>query len=1318
MSYTSLHGHTEYSNLRLVDSISTPQQVLDKAHDLKLNGLAITDHESLSSFITAEHYLTKMKEENPNDEIWQNLKFIRGNEIYLCRNGLNKDNYVRGVDRFFHFILLAKDYIGYLQLCELSSRAWRRAYKYFQVRVPTYYQDLIEVVGANPGHVIASSACIGGQIGQKFIQSLKGEISYDEAIAFNTAWINRLKEIVGEENFFLEMQPGVTEEQTLTNKGIIELSKVTNTPFIITTDHHYTNREDREVHKAYLNSSDGDREVDSFYEATYMMSTEEIHSRLDSQIGYENVEEAFKNTNLICDRIEEYSLLKSLEIPYLPQKRFDIPVLQDSKKIEIMKKQIPSSEYYFDSKENADHQFISRLADFLFKEENGVIRIFDEKRANRTNTELQIIWDAGKKLNVAWSKYFLQVADYINIYWTLGDSIICPSRGSAGASYVCYALGIIQIDPVKESAPLIFERFMNPDRASVLDVDIDIQSNRRNRCIDALKSVYGEERVTRVSTFRTESSRAAVQTAARALKIDVDIGRYISSLIGEERGIKYTLSQTYYGDEENGIKPNATFRKEMDARPQLWKVAQKIEGLICGLGSHAGGVIMTEEPITNTCGVMRTSSGDLVTAYDLHQVEDMSLIKIDLLATEGLTKIRTCLDLLCEYGYVEKERTLKDTYEKVIGVYNLDRSDNKMWEMVWNNEITSLFQMEQQSGIQGIALTHPHSLEDLATLNSVIRLMPPDKNSERPLEKFARFRVNKDEWDKEMDEYGLTEEEKQLLHGMFDYSNGISAQQEDLYQLMRCDKIVGYSFGKADKLRKCIAKKNPKEYQAFEKQFWEDVRERKSSPNLCNYIWNVLVATQRGYSFNLAHTLSYSIVALQEMNLSRYYPIIFWNTANLIVDSGAEFTLSDDEQEDLLIDELEENSEEKGNSTSNYGKIASAIGKMQNRGIRVLPPDINESKFTYTPNVEENTIRYGLKGIIGVGDNVIEEIMRNRPYDSVFDFLERVHVNKTQMINLIKCGAFDCFGDRIGIMLDYVDLIAETKKDLNLRNVNMLIVHELIPDEYDLQRRVFNFNKYITKAKDKKTELISLDEIAYPFYEKHFDLDLLTPEEDHFVIPAKTWKSKCYDPHMDILRTFIKENKADLLEKLNNDLRKAVLDKYCKGTPDKWSMDSVCFYQDKHELEGIDLSEYGVQDFWDLPEEPQVDYSFSAKDGHIVNMFKLTRIAGTVIDKNKNKKQITLLTTKGVVIVQAYGVMPQYDKQISMVGKDGVKHVVEKSWFTRGNKIIVNGMRRGENIFVAKKYNKQPGHHFMLIKDIDEKGNIELQEERFEVSEN
>jgi len=201
------------------------------------------------------------------------------------------------------------------------------------------------------------------------------------------------------------------------------------------------------------------------------------------------------------------------------------------------------------------------------------------------------------------------------------------------------------------------------------------------------------------------------------------------------------------------------------------------------------------------------------------------------------------------------------------------------------------------------------------------------------------------------------------------------------------------------------------------------------------------------------------------------------------------------------------------------------------------------------------------------------------------------------------------------------------------------------------------------------------------------------------------------------LRTYIQANQKEMLEQYNHLLYQEAWDKYATGSIEKWSMDSVSFYQGKHELENANLYEYGIIDFKDFSEEPQVERSFKAKDGHIINMFRLGKIAGTVIDRNKTKNQVTLLTTDGVVTVQAYGVMPQYDKQISEVGSDGKKHVIEKSWFIRGNKIIVQGMRRGETIFVAKKYASTPGHHFTLIKEVLENGDLVLQEERVEVSE-
>ena len=214
-----------------------------------------------------------------------------------------------------------------------------------------------------------------------------------------------------------------------------------------------------------------------------------------------------------------------------------------------------------------------------------------------------------------------------------------------------------------------------------------------------------------------------------------------------------------------------------------------------------------------------------------------------------MDKIHNCIDLICDYGYAERKATLKETYESLIGVYNLNRTDLDMWKMVWNQEIRSLFQMEQQSGIQGIALTKPKSVDDLATLNSVIRLMAQEKGAEQPLNKYARFKEDISLWYKEMEQYGLTKEEQKLLEPIVKISYGICESQERFMQLVQMPECGGFDLTWADKLRKSIAKKNPAEYEKLQKEYFQNMEEKGLSKNLCNYVWNVLVATSRGYGF-------------------------------------------------------------------------------------------------------------------------------------------------------------------------------------------------------------------------------------------------------------------------------------------------------------------------------------------------------------------------------------------------------------------------------------------------------------------------------------
>lgn len=444
------------------------------------------------------------------------------------------------------------------------------------------------------------------------------------------------------------------------------------------------------------------------------------------------------------------------------------------------------------------------------------------------------------------------------------------------------------------------------------------------------------------------------------------------------------------------------------------------------------------------------------------------------------------------------------------------------------------------------------------------------------------------------------------------------------------------------------------------------------------------------------------------MNLAYKYPIIFWNTANLIIDSGSDTNDNEDDEdadeEEIAIQDL---MVEEGASVVNYGKIASAIGRMQERGIIVHPPHINKSKYTFTPDVNSNSIMYGIKGITRVGDTVVDNIINNRPYTSVQDFLNKVKVNKPQMVNLIKSGAFDEFAPRREIMKEYIIDISDTKKVLNLRNANMLINANLIPEELDFEQKVFNFNKYIKKFKENN-ELV-LDATAMVFYSNHFDMDKLRQHEGQYSILASEWK-KTYDKYMDNIRQYIKKNHDELLNTLNDRIIQEMWDKYASGSDAKWSMDSVCFYQDKHELDGADLERYGISDFFDLPNEPEVDYHFTTKGGHEVTMYKIEKIAGTVIDRDKLKSLITLLTPRGVVSVRAYGTMPFYDKQISEVQADGHKKIVERSMFTRGNMIIVQGIKRDEATFFAKKYKNTPSHHFVKITEVFPDGSLAIEE--------
>ena len=1316
----SLHNHSHFSNQTLRDCINTVESLMDLAVELGHECVALTDHETISGYIKAEKYYKKIKEKHPD------FKLIRGNEIYLTRNGLTANNYDKTKDRYFHFILLARDLEGYKQICELSTRAWQRSYmSRRQRRRPTYYQDLKDIVKPNQGHLIASSACLGSQLDRFLLQFMEThDVEY-----YHTAlrWCQYIEDIFGEGNFYLEIQPSNNKEQIFVNQCLLNIAEELNLRYIITTDSHYGRPEDAKVHEAFLNAQDGDREVKSFYATTYMMSDEEIRSFFP-YLRNDQIEFAYESIREIKDRCEDFSILKPLKIPSLPWRKF--PEVEFQEKVD-WPLYIPAIEKFFNSPHYSDNVLALALIDGINRHPD----LKNEEAYKALNECLEMTWESSQVNKAQWSAYFLNLQKIIDECWNAG-TLVMPARGSGMGFLLLYALDIIQINCLREKTRTYSWRFLNPARVSVLDIDVDIEGVRRAQTLEHLRKVYGQNRVSNVATFKTEKSKSAIQTAARGLGIDIDEASYISNLIPVERGAVYSLKQTYYGDEENGIAPTQSFVNEVEKYPQLWEVAQKIEGLICGVGIHAGGVVFTDEDFTESSALMRAPDGTIITQFELHDLEDVSMIKMDLLSVEAADKIHTCLDLLAEQGYIKKYPTLRETYENAIGVYKIDRDDKQMWDMVQNHEIVSLFQMEQQSGVRGIALTHPRSVDELAVLNSVIRLMATEKGAESPLDKYARFRDNPNAWDREMISMGLTEEERKIMHRELDISDGMSITQEQFMQLVQLPECGGWDLQFADKLRKSIAKKNPKEYDALTKQFFDNVKEKGLSQKFCNYVWNIEIALSRGYGFNAAHTYSYSMVALQEMNLARFFPIIFWNTANLIVDSGGIQTIEydengeasliveaepdedpDEEEQEEWEEENEINSEDEREDkkkektkTVDYGKVASAIGRFSTYGIVVSPPNINSSSYTFTPVVKRNEILYGLRGITRLSTSIIQEIISKRPFHSIQDFIDRVKVNKIQMTNLIKCGAFDELVDlpREEIMAAYIDMIADKKQRLTLQNMQMLINYDLIPENLSFCKKLFLFNKFLKQQ--KKVEYYKLNEAAINFIANYFSADCLV---NGIEISAAVWDN-LYQRGMDPMRFYLKEHKDEMLDKLNKALYDEMFNKYAKGSISHWEMESVSFYSHPHELAD---SQYLYDDFFQLSEEPEVDYTFTGKDGNEVRVYKLRRIIGTVIDKNKMKNTVTLLTPTGVVNVKVYkSQYAGYDKQLSERGADGHKHVVEASWFKRGTLLMIQGIRRGQD-FIPKKRKDSFYPIISKITGIHDDGTLEFQTERAVIEE-
>lgn len=474
------------------------------------------------------------------------------------------------------------------------------------------------------------------------------------------------------------------------------------------------------------------------------------------------------------------------------------------------------------------------------------------------------------------------------------------------------------------------------------------------------------------------------------------------------------------------------------------------------------------------------------------------------------------------------------------------------------------------------------------------------------------------------------------------------------------------------------------------------------------------------------HSIPYSAIAVQEMNLFHHFHPVYWNCACLSVEAGAQIETEEEEDvylgDEAILEEYEEDEEEKEakkakKKSTDYGAIASAIGNMHMRGVKITPPDINVSNFDFKPDAENNRILFGLKGLNSIGDDLIGEILNNRPYESIDQLREKVKLNKTHMINLIKSGALDSISEgksKKENLYSFLLTTAETRKQVTIATVPRLLELNLLPGEtYMEQLGIFVFNRHIKKInKGNKGEFYNFDDKCVDFFVAKVGADVLNYDEPIVRIDQKWW-DKYYKTAMDPIRDYIKENKEDMLDVINKLAIKTELQKYAMGAESFWEMESISYYHGEHELKNVNEVQYDIENFFDLDEEPDVKMIVQ-RQGRPWPLYNLHTIAGTVIDKDKTRRTVTLLTVEGVVVVKLYSSQFSfYDKQISEIQPNGTRKIMERTWFKRGNKLLVTGIRRG-NQFLLKTYRNTKKSAIYLVTNINDDGSLMLRNERYQ----
>jgi DNA polymerase-3 subunit alpha len=866
------------------------------------------------------------------------LKPVIGCEVYIASRSM-QDKEAQLDSNHTHLVLLVENQKGYQNLTALSSLGYTEGF---------YYKPRIDkkTLAAHSEGLIGLSACLGGEIPQLLEQK-----RYQDALKAAKEW----NAIFGQGNFYLELQNHGLPGQEEINKALVSISQETGIPFVATNDVHYVNQEDAEAHEILLCIQTGKTIED---EDRLSFETREFYlkSGEEMELLFHSYPEALQNTKKICDRCNVEFDFNTLHLP-----EYDVP------------KGLSAEDYLRNLCQEGLKQHYPRIT---------------KEIQDRLDFELHTISQMG------YVDYFLIVWDFIK-YARDNGIMVGPGRGSAAGSLVAYALNITQIDPLKYG--LLFERFLNPERISMPDIDIDFCFERRQEVIDYVIQKYGDDRVAQIITFGTMAARAAIRDVGRALNRPYGEVDRIAKMVPMEIGMTI----------EKALEKNPELRMLYEEDPSahtLIDMSKSLEGLPRHASTHAAGVVISKLPITEYVPLQKNEDC-ITTQFPMGTLEQLGLLKMDFLGLRTLTVIRDAIAMI------------EETEGKKIDIYTITLDDPKVYEMLSKGDTNGVFQLESAGMTQFMKELKPSTFEDIIAGISLYR--------PGPMEQIPRYLANKNH--PEAIEY--TDEK---LAPYLEVTYGCMVYQEQVMQIVQ--GLAGYSLGRADLVRRAMSKKKSDVMEQERKYFIYGIQDDKGnivvpganrngvSIEKANEIFDEMMEFAK-YAFNKSHAAAYALVAYQTAWLKYYYPVQFM--AALIT-----------------------------SVMGNSSKVAGYIQYCKKHNITVLPPDVNQSQAKFT--VKDNTIRFGLAAVKNVGAPAIEAIIRARNEKGLFvsflDFCQKtedVGINKRLVESLIRCGAFDSLGAYRSQLIAIYEMTLDSVMQERKRNVagQLSLFGEIAPAE-------------------------------------------------------------------------------------------------------------------------------------------------------------------------------------------------------------------------------------------------------------------------------